>query len=154
MRCDLCSKEGQLFNTKIEGAYLDVCEACSKYGVIIDQVRTDSEVKGIEKAKRARMRNKPTQETVVPDYDTKIKRAREEKGLSQEEFAGAVSEKKSLIQNIESGRIVLSIELAEKLEKFLRIRLLELDDEEYKMPMSTTTENMTIGHLIKDKRKS
>jgi len=62
---------------------------------------------------------------VVPDYDVKVKKAREEQGLTQEVLAKLVGEKLSVIKRIEMGKLKPSLDLARKLEKALKVRLVE-----------------------------
>ncbi len=61
---------------------------------------------------------------IVPDYDSKIRKAREEMGLTQEVLAKYVGEKVSVIKRIEMGKLKPTIELAKKLEKVLKVTLL------------------------------
>ena len=62
---------------------------------------------------------------MVPDYDVKVKKAREEQGLTQEVLAKLVGEKLSVIKRIEMGKLKPSLDLARKLEKALKVRLVE-----------------------------
>ena len=55
---------------------------------------------------------------VSEDFNTIIRVAREKKGWSREELAKKIYEKVSVINRIESGKMVPDIKLARKLEKF------------------------------------
>lgn len=150
MKCDLCGKEAELYKTKIEKTVLDVCDNCKKFGQVLEKVRTTAE---IYEAQKVRKSSKEVQEQVVSDYALKIKNAREQLGLSQEDFALKINVKKSLLQSIESGRIELSLDLAKKLEKILKITLTEEDRNDYRPPDITESPGFTIGDILKDKRK-
>jgi len=62
---------------------------------------------------------------VVEDYAERIREAREEMGLTREILARMVGEKESTIRRIESGKLTPSIDLAKKLERVLKITLLQ-----------------------------
>ena len=90
-------------------------------------------------------------ETIVPGYGRIIKKKREELGLKQEDFARKINEKVSLIHNIESEHFEPSINLARKIERFLKIKLVEQFEEQLsgKSKKLTSTDEMTIGDIIK-----
>ncbi|MEM1666659.1 MAG: multiprotein-bridging factor 1 family protein [Nitrososphaerota archaeon] len=68
----------------------------------------------------------------VEGFHVRIKNARERMGLSQEELAAQLNEKATLIKKIEQGEVKPSIELARKLEKFLKIQIIEEVTEDYR----------------------
>ena len=57
------------------------------------------------------------------DFGTAIKEAREEMGLTQDEFAMKLNERVSVIRHLETGKIKPDDMLAAKLERFLKIDL-------------------------------
>ena len=67
---------------------------------------------------------------LVENYGELVREARIGMGLTQEELASQVGEKATVIKKIEHGEFRPSIELAKKLEKILRIRLLVPAEEE------------------------
>ncbi|PUA34411.1 MAG: TIGR00270 family protein [Candidatus Terraquivivens tikiterensis] len=67
----------------------------------------------------------------VEDFHVRIKNARERMGLSQEELAAQLNEKVGLIRKIEQGEVKPPIELARKIEKFLKIQIIEEVEEDY-----------------------
>jgi putative transcription factor len=89
---------------------------------------------------------------IVANYSKIIKSAREKTGLKQEELAKKIAEKESVIHKLESGIMKPDIPLARKLEKFLRITLVESvevsDDVEEKR---SSSEGLTLGDLIRIK---
>ena len=61
---------------------------------------------------------------VVEDYPRRIREARERLGFTRELLARLVGEKESVIRRIEEGTLEPTVELARKLEKVLKIKLL------------------------------
>lgn len=148
----MCGAETKLFYAIVEGTKLSVCKHCGKFGKIISPVKTEK----IAEKKEEFFVEKPKKEiiqVITKDFAAKIKKKREQMGLRQEDFAKKISEKESLIHNIESGKFEPSIELARKLEKFLHIKLVEEYEEEHKPQISQKSESMTIGDMIKVKRR-
>ena len=76
-------------------------------------------------------------------------------GLKQEDFAKKINEKLSVVSGIESGRHKPSMELAKKIGRFLRISLVEEieDKEEEKIAGKGASEELTIGDLIKIRKR-
>ena len=129
MQCDMCGSEGGLFRVSIEEAILNVCNKCSKYGKVLSKVKImapsekKKEQKKLEKAKL-----QPGKEiifVIVPNYSTKIKKKRERLGLKQKDFAKLINERESLVSKLEKGSVEPSIKLARKLERSLKIKLVE-----------------------------
>ena len=151
MMCDMCGKTAELFRTEVEGTILQVCSECAKFGKVISRVRP-IEVK--KKKIEEKFREQGVMELIVEDYARKIKGGREKLKLKQVEFAKKISEKESLIQHIESGKSKPSIQLAGKLERFLRIRLIEEYVEKESNKSKVSSKEVTIGDIIKIKRRN
>ena len=150
MLCDMCGSSGKLFRAKVEGAELTVCQKCSKFGNILGVV------KGQEEKKEIKLRKEPESESIemiVQDYAEKIRKKREALGLTQKEFAKKINEKESLIQKIESGNFEPSIALAKKIEKFLKLILIEEYKETEEKVRHSKVDSFTIGDLMKIKEK-
>jgi putative transcription factor len=83
---------------------------------------------------------------IVDDYAARIRRAREEKGLSQKDLAMQMKEKEHLIRKIENSELIPEDDVRKKLEKALEIRLIDtpVTDEEKKVPSRLTP---TLGDL-------
>ncbi len=153
MQCDLCGAETEnIFRTIVEGTELNVCKDCSKYGKVIEKrvIRVKEDVK--KELTKPVEPEKEIIQVIVPDFAQRIKKKRESLGLKQKEFAKKISEKESLIHNMETGSFKPSISLARKLEKFLKIKLIEEYEEEHKKGSKTKTEGFTVGDLIKIKK--
>jgi putative transcription factor len=90
-------------------------------------------------------------EQVATDYDDRIRSARENRSLSQEELANELNEKASLIRKLERGDVLPSDEVQTKIERELDVSLSEGSgdgDTEWSGGSSTTT---TLGDVVKRK---
>ncbi len=151
--CEMCGKEGDVVDSIVEGANMRVCLECSSYGhvVTINQPVVD---KKIEREKE--LKTKPSVEMidcVVDDYSEKIKKAREKRGLKQEDLAKDIAEKVSVIHQLESNKLKPSFKLAKKLEVFLNITLIsQFEQNIIKKDESIDFKDnaVTIGDLLKD----
>lgn len=152
MNCEMCGSEEKLFKTLIEGTELNVCKKCAKFGKIISEVKIETKEKKPAKIEQETAPEKEVLQIIVPDYGQRIKKAREALGLKQEDFAKKINEKISLIHNIESNRFEPSISLARKLEKFLKITLVEQYEEERDKASKAKSDTFTIGDFIKVKK--
>jgi putative transcription factor len=168
----MCGAESSsLTTTKVEGAELELCDDCAEFGT---EVRTDSggdststkystsssssstssSSDGSSSAGGGSRRRRDMfddMEELATDYDRRIREAREDRGLSQEELANELNEKASLIRKLERGDVLPSDEVQRKLERELDISLAEGsgdEDAEWSGSSSTTT---TLGDVVKRK---
>jgi putative transcription factor len=165
----MCGAERpSLTTTKVEGAELDLCDDCTEFGT---EVRTEES--SSESTKYSTSSSTSSSSTssssdssggsgrrrdmfddmdeVAADYDERIREAREAEGLSQEDLAGDLNEKVSLIRKLERGQMLPSDDVRTKLERHLEISLIEgvdADDEEWSGDSATTT---TLGDVVKRK---
>jgi putative transcription factor len=95
----------------------------------------------------------------VENYGELVREARIRTGLTQEELASQVGEKATVIKKIEHGELRPSIELARKLEKILRIRLLVPAEEEPSSEIRKylvkpgASGGVSLGDLLKKRKK-
>jgi len=173
-QCEMCGAESSsLTTTKVEGAELDLCDECSDFGT---EVRTESSSSSSTKystsssssssssssasggtdssgggSSRRRRDMFDDMDQVATDYDDRIRSAREDRGLSQEDLANELNEKASLIRKLERGDVLPSDGVQTKLERELDISLSEGsgdEDAEWSGGSSTTT---TLGDVVKRK---
>ena len=95
---------------------------------------------------------KEISEDVVSNYSELIKKAREKKGLKQDDLAKNIAEKESTIHKIETGALKPSFNLARKLELFLGIKLIGISEEKREINLNLKDNSLTIGDLIKIRR--
>ena len=151
MNCEMCGKETEdLFTAVIEGTNLKVCERCTKHGKIIEKIKPSVLPKKIKKIVQPKEHEIEIVEAVVDDYAKKIRDARSKAGMTQKEFAKKINEKESLLHKMETGAFKPSIPAAKKLQKMLRIKLIEeREEEEIEMPKEKKGEALTIGDILK-----
>ena len=88
--------------------------------------------------------------TLAPDYDQRVRDARERAGMKQEELADDLNEKLSLIRKIERGEMRPSEDVRGKLESSLGISLTEeVGGEEWETDDSSG--GYTVGDIIERK---
>ncbi|MDX1612610.1 MAG: hypothetical protein R3185_09575, partial [Candidatus Thermoplasmatota archaeon] len=102
MPCEMCGKEAPLRTAEIEGNRMRVCPDCAKFGKVIEPPKskgspaTGGPSGGSSPAGGARSPPpKPkrrdvfsqNQKVLVEDYGTRIRKARQKKGLSPEELS-------------------------------------------------------------------
>ncbi len=156
MQCDLCGKDTNLVIALVEGTELQVCEQCAKFGKVIKKVEPEPKRKKKTKKELEKvMKEGPKKERIQvinPDYGSIIKKKRESIGLKQEDFAKKINEKISLIHKVEIGGFEPSIALARKIERFLKVKLIEQYEEEHGKLRKVEVDTLTVGDLIKFKK--
>jgi putative transcription factor len=142
--CEMCGKKIQKSNKiRIDGAILEVCDDCKKFGIPIEPkkpvvVQQPSKERvfiptkrEIQHVVRAAPRKPPVKKDdienlyLVEGFPEIIKEAREKLSWTQDDLAKKIMEKKNVLSNIERGTMSPDIKTARKLEKLLDIKLLE-----------------------------
>ncbi|MFW5919424.1 MAG: multiprotein bridging factor aMBF1 [Halanaeroarchaeum sp.] len=168
---------------KVEGAELEVCESCVDFGTEVQtQESSTTSTKystgsgggssssgqssggsagrsggsgGSTSGGSTRSRRDPfdDMDELAQDYDERIRRARENEGLSQADLANELNEKASLIRKLERGETLPSDEVQRELERFLDISLsTEAGTEgESDWESDSATEGTTLGDVVKRK---
>jgi putative transcription factor len=137
--CEMCGRDTELVKASIENVVMSVCAECGKYGKVFG-----TPVKFAPKKEKPKA-PEPI-ESIVDDYAILIKNAREHLGLTQLDLGKKIAEHETLIHHIESGKMKPSIELAAKLEKFFRIKLIEIPKDVI-VPSKATKGEITLGDL-------
>ena len=146
MQCEMCGEtiRGNPKLVRVEGAELQVCSKCEKFGTEVQQVRrTDLKItaRGPVGKTASPTVGAPSQTwhkrdmfdfmggEVVEDYADRIKHARMAKGLSQKDLAMQMKEKEHLLKKIENAELIPEENVRKKLEKVLEIRLIDAPAE-------------------------
>lgn len=161
MSCDVCGQQilGRPLKVVIEGAIVITCLQCAKLGrtyVEPPSRRVGRHVPVAQYSSRSvRSVSRETLDEleVVEDFPIKIRKAREKIGLTQEDLARKVKEKLSIIQKVESGKIIPDLRLCRELEHSLRIVLLTPRAEIPSSTGLTAAPSLTLGDVAKVKRR-
>ncbi len=160
MICEMCgAKVHNAKFVKVEGAAIHVCQSCEKFATS-EAVKTEKgEILMPSVAQRLASRQRRRTERdvydhgeekeLVLDYPEKVKAGRRAQGLSQDELAKQINEKKSVIVKVEAGEIHPSDKLVRKLERALGTPLrakMELGEGTERQAFS---QGMTLGDFIK-----
>ncbi len=161
MICELCGIDvPQTKFVKVEGAALHVCPKCEKFassGAVkteTGQVLRPSVAEGLA-VRQKRQREKDIYESseekeLALDYPEKVREGRMRKGLSQEELARLINEKKSMIVKVENGEIRPNDKLVRKLERALEMSLREKIESGTGDERRAYSQGMTLGDFIKN----
>ncbi len=148
----MCGSEKNLVRAAIEGSEMVVCRDCAKFGNILGPVKVEVE----EVKEKKDIVEEPVRDVInilVPDFGARIRKKREQIGMNQEDFARKISEKESVVHKMETGEFEPSIKTALKLEKILGIKFVEEYEETHDKKQEAEAEDITIGDLIKIKKK-
>ncbi len=166
MDCEMCGRgiRGRPRRIMVEGVIMTVCSEC--YEKTLGRKITESRASSISTSKRPLLGDrKKTHKSrsrrievleyeVVPEYASIIRKARESKGWTQAALAQRVRESGNTIRRIEAGRLVPSIDLARKLEKVLKVRLLQPVIEESSQEIcSKSSLTLTLGDVVEIRRR-
>lgn len=145
MLCEMCGDESDsVIRVSVEGSILSVCPKCAKFGKPLATPATSSSGGGWSSSgggptsdvqdrvgshqKRMAERDLYTELPdleLAPDWNQRIRIAREKMGLTQEQFGARINEKVSVVHKLESRAMVPPDALVRKLEKTLKVRLTE-----------------------------
>lgn len=146
--CELCGKQGSLVSALIEEVPMDVCAQCTKFGKVLYRPNVQAILQ--KKQQQFKPKEEP-QLALVEDYAERIRKKREQLGMKQIDLARMVAEKESIIQKFENAEIEPSIDVARKLERHLKIHLVEEIKDDVKIALPEKSEGFTLGHFIKRK---
>jgi putative transcription factor len=142
----------------IEGAKMIVCQDCTKLGVTYWEEQRPRHMKRTAKLPLGVPSKAPpptVTETLelVESHSSIVRQEREKRGMSHEELGKKIGEKVSVLQKIESGKMIPDIRLTQKLEHALRIRLLVPPKAKQLLPTKLTEPHeATLGDFVKLKR--
>lgn len=125
LSCDICGRTPIRAQILIEGAKLLACASCMKSGKILHMFRDVEPGAPLRPAPRKLPENAATEEEIVENWGEIIRKARQKRSITIEELASRISERVNYMHAIESGRIMPTLETAKKIEKELKITLVE-----------------------------
>ena len=148
----MCGREDSLILVELEGSRLQVCQCCGRHGKRIGR----TEIKKVVKArKRPVVVKEKIEEEVISDFAAKLRKAREKRGLKQEDFAKLLNEKESLLQKWEAGSLTPKINVAKKLERMLGINFVkQVKETKLLLNIESKSGEMTLGDFVKVRKRS
>ena len=160
MECEICGRQvsDNPTRAKIEGSVMIVCDECAKLGKIQKappkpKFRKSNKPKKTKKTKQNYSKNEPKEE-LIEDFNIQIRKARESKNLSREDLGHKIYEKVSVINRIESGKMIPDVRLTKKLEDALNIKLLEnVEELDLSKYTGNSTQGRTLGNVVKIKKR-
>ena len=141
MRCEMCGNETSApRRVRVEGSVLNLCENCSRFGVVLDgppESASSADPLGPGAAPdlsgRLARRSRRLEERdlfqelpemeLAPDWSKRIRAAREKLNWTPEELGKRLNEKKSVLLKIESGVFRPPDVMIRKIESLLKVRL-------------------------------
>lgn len=144
-----------MYKALVEGTELIVCDKCARLGKgakLIQQLSPKQEQKQQKEILRLKTQEQEIVQIITHDYGQKIRKARMKLDMTQEEFAKKISIKESVLQKMENSEFEPPIDMAEKLEKALHIKLIEEVEQETVEIKKEKTSVMTIGDVMLKKK--
>ena len=136
----MCGQEiySRPIKIEIEGAILEVCPTCAKHGKRVEpskSQRTRVGSRSIPQQKSAtprysserkpRFADSEKRKELAPDYNERIRLARQKMKLSQKDVSIQTKISISELQSIETGKMRPPDNIIDKLEKFYKIKITE-----------------------------
>jgi putative transcription factor len=134
MECEVCGKAiyGRAEKVSLDGARLYVCSNCAQFTPSHRTYETKQQpIQRAPRKPRPSAPRSPRRELIpdnlalVSDYGKRIRKAREQQGYSHETLSRKIGERVSLLQKVETEKMVPDRSLITKLEHTLKIRLQE-----------------------------
>ena len=127
--CEVCGQANASVKARIDSVILQVCQSCSSAGKILEApLEKKSKISMIAQMIpqiEIEKKTPSSEELVVADFGKIISLARQKTGMKQGELASKMNEKIAVIHAAEQGKR-LDLALARKFEKFLGVRLTEI----------------------------
>lgn len=133
-------------HAKIEGAVIEVCERCSKFGTKVD-VPNPIDYTPIKRTIKITDLDNSNLE-LVPEYGKLIVKVRESKGLSRYDFAKRLNEKESVIKRLEEEEFEPAEDLIKRIEGFLDITLRERYEVALVRQRMKKRPDLTVGDIV------
>lgn len=160
MLCEICGKEVPFTKmVSVEGSIMTVCGGCMRFGTEISTRKPESPLIPSDKmylpVKKPQVRDIYSEMgdlELVDDFGWRIRNARTTRGLKQEDLGRLINEKKSVIEQLEKGRIRPDDKLSAKLEKALGIKLKE-KIREGQIVKKSGGAAITLGDLLDNQQK-
>ena len=153
--CEMCGTRivGRAYRAIVDGVEMVLCASCymklakSGRAVLIREPRRRTRTlprKPSPKPRRPRMELYD----IVEDYDERIRRGREARGWTRTALAQKLRISEAMLRKIESGKMKPSIDLARRIEKLLKIKILEPVEVEEEEDYEREPGTLTLGDIV------
>ncbi|UCH72459.1 MAG: TIGR00270 family protein [Thermoplasmatales archaeon] len=158
MQCELCGRDCGCKPANVDGVRMMLCPSCMRHGQAIKEspVQPATGRTVLEKIKKPPVKDiyKDINKELVSNWNSLIKKSRENKGLSREELGFKIGERTVTIAKIENGDLRPSDKIIIKLEKELGITLFEETGSSVSLSSSGShPSRLTLGDFIKTEKK-
>ena len=145
--CELCGRASQLKKAMVEGVLLQTCFNCSQHGNTMNNTSPNKREKVIS-------RQQPELK-IINNFSRIINSKREELHLTIGEFSKLINERESVVAKWIAGSLKPNLDIAAKLQKKLKLRLVEQEAIEASTLHSQPqrSEELTLGDLISIKTR-
>ncbi|HLF06309.1 MAG TPA: helix-turn-helix domain-containing protein [Thermoplasmata archaeon] len=145
MPCEMCGEDAPLAKVLVERSTLLLCPKCSKFGKVLELPKPKekrapaSAASAFARPARAAAPARPKDELEAAavsvgemreDLPKLVQMARMRLNLTQDDLGKKINERKSVISELETGRIHPDSKLLRKLERALSIKLTGATEEE------------------------
>ena len=138
MQCEVCGNEiyGKTIRAIIDGVKLFVCSECAQFSSSIwkrDAPKSSLMTNNLDNFPSSFKRKTPSRLPqaldLVEDFSHRIRVGRMRHNLSHEDLSRMIGTKISILRKLETGKMVPDQSLAKKLERFLKITILQTPTE-------------------------
>jgi len=154
MDCEMCGKPATVV-VEVEGAKLTVCAACSRYGRVVRQLPPPKATKPkVLQSAPARREETELVEQVRKDLPSILRKERERRKLTHEEFAKVLQIRASTYHHFESGIMLPDTTIARRIEHFIRAPLVvsvKVSKAPWKPGDTGKAEGLMLGNFVKKK---
>ncbi len=146
MLCEMCGRGGELVQAVVDGAELTVCSSCARYGTLKSSPRPF--------LPKAIVSRQEQEFTIVPDFSSLLRQARERKDMAREEFSAFLNERESVVAKWEQGTLMPRLDTARRLERLLNLSLVVKEEPKEKENIkSRKSDEFTLGDFIKVRKR-
>lgn len=153
--CELCGAPSADIPAQVEGVNLKVCRNCAKHS----SIKVPAESRGYKSYSRSNFpapKREVPEQHLLPNFSDLLRKEREKRNLTNEDFAKLLQEKESAVAKWESGTMRPPIPAAIKMGKILGIYLIERQtnssEKSEKIEPKRTSDELTLGDFIKVKK--
>ena len=157
--CEICGREiyGKPLKVKIGNSVFVACPECARNRIIVQEEKPKKLIIPIKRVKKAKTKPKPANISntlvICENAGEIVRKARERLGLKREELARKLNIKKSYLESIEAGRTYPDVQTAKLLERYLKVKIITVEEEEAPPHQHSVNTKVTLGEIIRIKKR-